>query len=166
MIKQVKNGRKKILVCTDVAARGIHIDGISRIFNYEIPNDPTDYVHRIGRTARAGEEGKVINLLSEQDHDNFGRLLQEHKSYNISKAKKPYVEKVSFKITDSDRGFKGRSSERSSGPRGRFAKGGRNQGDRNSRGQDNRRQNSDSPRGRNQRGGKPFQSKRKGFNTN
>ena len=44
-----------VLVCTDVAARGLHIDNVSHIYNYDLPSDPKDYVHRIGRTARAGE---------------------------------------------------------------------------------------------------------------
>jgi ATP-dependent RNA helicase RhlB len=48
-----------VLVCTDVAARGLHIENVSHIYNYDLPSDPTDYVHRIGRTARAGESGDL-----------------------------------------------------------------------------------------------------------
>jgi len=86
-------GKADVLVCTDVAARGLHIDHVSHVYNYEIPNDPTDYVHRIGRTARAGKEGKVINLISEQDYDNFSRLLNEYQ-FEIECVQKPYVERI------------------------------------------------------------------------
>ncbi len=92
-----RNGKENVLVCTDVAARGIHVDGISHIYNYEIPNDPKDYVHRIGRTARAGEEGKVVNLLSPEDHDNFARILNEYRSFNVKNVKTPYVPKATVK---------------------------------------------------------------------
>ena len=54
-----KNNRIKILVATDVAARGLDIKGVSHVYNYDIPKDSTQYVHRIGRTARAGEKGKA-----------------------------------------------------------------------------------------------------------
>jgi len=89
------NGAKVgVLVCTDVAARGLHIDNVSHIYNYDLPKDPKDYVHRIGRTARAGEKGKVINLLCEYDHVNFSRILEQYRSFSIRKEEKPYVEKV------------------------------------------------------------------------
>lgn len=57
-----KNGSIKILVATDIAARGIDIDGVSHVVNYELPNVPEAYVHRIGRTARAGKSGVAISL--------------------------------------------------------------------------------------------------------
>jgi ATP-dependent RNA helicase RhlB len=56
----------KILVATDVASRGLHIEGVSIVVNYDIPQDPEDYVHRIGRTARAGAAGKAISLACEE----------------------------------------------------------------------------------------------------
>ena len=52
-----KAGEIKILVATDVASRGIHIDGVSHVINYDLPQDSENYVHRIGRTARAGRTG-------------------------------------------------------------------------------------------------------------
>jgi ATP-dependent RNA helicase DeaD len=73
-----------VLVCTDVAARGLHIDNVSHVYNYEIPKDPKDYIHRIGRTARAGEEGKVINLLCEFDYDNFRRIQRDYRELDIT----------------------------------------------------------------------------------
>jgi ATP-dependent RNA helicase DeaD len=93
-IKRFNSGGAGVLVCTDVAARGLHIDDVSHVYNYEIPKDANDYVHRIGRTARAGEAGKVINLLSEHDHNNFRRIEHEYRTFNIQKLKTPYVKKV------------------------------------------------------------------------
>lgn len=72
------NSKKtNILVCTDVAARGLDIKEVSHVYNFDIPNDPKEYIHRIGRTARAGHEGKIINLLSDRDYDNFSRVLRD-----------------------------------------------------------------------------------------
>ena len=98
-IDKFKKGKEQVLVCTNVAARGIHIDNITHIYNYEIPDDPNDYIHRIGRTARAGEEGMVINLLSPRDHDNFSRILREYRDLNIQRIPMPKVEKVMMKTT-------------------------------------------------------------------
>lgn len=136
-IESFNKGKAGVLVCTDVAARGLHIDNVSHIINYEIPNDPTDYVHRIGRTARAGEEGKVINLLSDIDHDNFSRVMQEHRSFKIQVMETPKVERINAVKADPEvrpmrgKGFsqrgdqRGFSRQRSSdgGPRSRFGRG-------------------------------------------
>jgi ATP-dependent RNA helicase DeaD len=59
-----KSGRERLLVATDVAARGLDITGVSHVVNYDIPNSPDIYVHRIGRTGRAGESGRAITLIS------------------------------------------------------------------------------------------------------
>ncbi len=93
-IQRFNNGGVGVLVCTDVAARGLHINDVSHIYNYEIPKDSNDYVHRIGRTARAGEEGKVINLLCDHDHDNFRRIEQEYRTFSIQRLNTPFVKKV------------------------------------------------------------------------
>jgi ATP-dependent RNA helicase RhlB len=55
------------LVATDVAGRGIHVSGVSHVVNYNLPEDPEDYVHRIGRTGRAGATGTSISFASEDD---------------------------------------------------------------------------------------------------
>ena len=55
------------MVATDVAGRGIHVDGVSHVINYTLPEDPEDYVHRIGRTGRAGAKGVSISFISEDD---------------------------------------------------------------------------------------------------
>jgi len=104
------NGAKVgVLVCTDVAARGLHIDNVSHIYNYDIPKDSKDYVHRIGRTASAGEEGKVVNLLSDTDHDNFSRILSEYRTFKIEKLEKPYVERIIAARADTSRHQRGPS---------------------------------------------------------
>lgn len=92
-----------VLVCTDVAARGLHIDNVSYIYNYDLPKDPNDYVHRIGRTARAGEEGKVINLLCEYDHDSFSRILAEYRTFSIEEIRRPYLKRIMTVRTDDAR---------------------------------------------------------------
>jgi len=66
-LENFKSGKLQVLVATDVAGRGIHIDGISHVVNYTLPEDPEDYVHRIGRTGRAGAKGTSISLAGEDD---------------------------------------------------------------------------------------------------
>lgn len=66
VLSQFREGALAILVATDVASRGLHIDGVTHVINYDLPQDPEDYVHRIGRTARAGAGGKAISLACEE----------------------------------------------------------------------------------------------------
>jgi len=65
ILEGFKQGEIPILIATDVASRGIHIEGVTHVLNYDIPQDPEDYVHRIGRTARAGAEGKAVSFACE-----------------------------------------------------------------------------------------------------
>ncbi|MDR0313701.1 MAG: DEAD/DEAH box helicase [Treponema sp.] len=67
IINDIKAGKLKLLAATDVAARGLDIEGLSLVVNYDLPNEAENYVHRIGRTARAGKTGKAITLASDQD---------------------------------------------------------------------------------------------------
>ncbi|HZX44075.1 MAG TPA: DEAD/DEAH box helicase [Candidatus Nanoarchaeia archaeon] len=99
---QIKSGHTKVLVCTDVAARGIDITNVSHIYNYEIPKDPVDYVHRIGRTARAGAEGKVINLLCDFDYDNFSRVLSDYR-FEPQRMEVPAIERVAVRLQERSR---------------------------------------------------------------
>ncbi|NEW80874.1 MAG: DEAD/DEAH box helicase [Mariniphaga sp.] len=69
-----KNRETQILVATDIVARGIDIDGIDLVMNYDVPRDPEDYVHRIGRTARAQSSGVAITLISDVDQHNFKKI--------------------------------------------------------------------------------------------
>ena len=66
-LQRFKEGKLKVLVATDVAGRGIHVKGISHVINYTLPEDPEDYVHRIGRTGRAGAKGTSISFACEDD---------------------------------------------------------------------------------------------------
>ena len=77
VIKGFKNNSVKVLVATDVAARGIHVSNISHVFNYHIPFDPESYVHRIGRTGRAGTKGKAITLLTPIEFKELQRIKQK-----------------------------------------------------------------------------------------
>ncbi|NQV08326.1 DEAD/DEAH box helicase [Candidatus Woesearchaeota archaeon] len=102
------NAKIGVLVCTDVAARGLHIDDVSHIYNYDLPKDPNDYVHRIGRTARAGEEGKVINVLCDYDYENFSRILDEYRDFNIEKVDTPPLGRIETIKRDESRPRHGR----------------------------------------------------------
>lgn len=66
VLSEFKDGKLPILAATDVASRGLHIEGVTHVINYDLPQDPEDYVHRIGRTARAGAAGKAISLACEE----------------------------------------------------------------------------------------------------
>lgn len=66
-LENFKKGSIKVLIATDVAGRGIHVDGITHVVNYTLPEDPEDYVHRIGRTGRADKTGHAISFASEDD---------------------------------------------------------------------------------------------------
>jgi ATP-dependent RNA helicase RhlE len=76
-----KRGELRVLVATDIAARGIDVDGITHVINYDLPNVPETYVHRIGRTARAGAEGKAISLCDVEERPylvDIERLMRRH----------------------------------------------------------------------------------------
>ncbi len=84
VMESFHRGIKRVLVATDVAARGLDIKNVTHIFNYNIPRDAEDHTNRIGRTARAGESGKAISLLCREDHDSFRRIINSF-SYDIKK---------------------------------------------------------------------------------
>lgn len=77
ILDNFRDGALPILIATDVASRGLHIDGVSHVINYDLPQDCEDYVHRIGRTARAGAEGKAISLADE-DGAFFLEAIEEY----------------------------------------------------------------------------------------
>jgi len=91
-----------ILVCTDVAARGLDIKNVSHIYNFDIPSTPTEYIHRIGRTARAGKNGIAISFVCSGDHGEFKQILKSV-SCTIERLNTPKVERVgsiNFKSND------------------------------------------------------------------
>jgi ATP-dependent RNA helicase RhlE len=78
-LAEFKSGKARVLVATDIAARGLDIDGLPYVVNYELPHVPEDYVHRIGRTARAGRDGQAISLVCVDEHKllkDIERLLK------------------------------------------------------------------------------------------
>ncbi|SHF71091.1 ATP-dependent RNA helicase RhlB [Desulfacinum infernum DSM 9756] len=78
LLERFKAGEIQILVATDVASRGLHVEDVTHVFNYDVPQDPEEFVHRIGRTARAGKEGRAITLCCEDDVyalENVEKLL-------------------------------------------------------------------------------------------
>ena len=101
VLSKFHSAKAFVLVCTDVAARGLDIPGVSHIYNYDLPDEPKQYIHRIGRTARAGKSGRVVNLISDRDHENFGRVMRDF-DVSIKKMEKPHVDKIEM-VTDSPR---------------------------------------------------------------
>jgi len=101
-----------VLVCTDVASRGLDIKNVTHVYNYEVPSDPKDYIHRIGRTARAGKDGKAITIIASRDYENFRNLLSS-KDTNIPFEELPDIEMVRIDIDSGRRGgFRGRDNNR------------------------------------------------------
>lgn len=74
ILNRFRNGQDKVLIATDVAARGIHVDNVSIVVNYDLPERPDDYIHRIGRTGRAGKTGEAISFLCEYGAYNLGPI--------------------------------------------------------------------------------------------
>jgi ATP-dependent RNA helicase RhlB len=89
LLGRFQKGQLDILVATDVAARGLHIDGVSHVYNYDLPFDAEDYVHRIGRTARLGAEGDAISFACER----YAMSLPDIESYIEQKLPVAQVEK-------------------------------------------------------------------------
>jgi len=91
--KRFREGKFELLVATDVAARGLDIDDIEAVFNYDIPQDPEDYVHRIGRTGRAGREGKAVSFVFGRDIYRL-QSIERYTKQHIQRAKIPTQEEV------------------------------------------------------------------------
>jgi len=85
VIKSFKRGQTEILIATDVAARGLDISDVTHVFNYHIPFDPESYVHRIGRTGRAGREGIAVSLVTPHEFKQLLRIQKEVGSSLINK---------------------------------------------------------------------------------
>jgi ATP-dependent RNA helicase DeaD len=85
VMNKFRNGNISILVATDVAARGLDIDNVDVIINYDVPQNPDDYVHRIGRTARAGKEGLAFTLVVDDEMHRFNNIQKANKTKIISR---------------------------------------------------------------------------------
>jgi len=116
-LNDFKEGKVRVLVATDVAARGLDIEDLPHVINFDLPNSPEDYVHRIGRTGRAGASGEAISLVSPDEHE---RLEAIEKTIHLSIPREP----VAGFGTDS-------GSAGPSAPRGRYE---RSQGENSSGG--------------------------------
>jgi len=93
VLTRYRNGQVKVLVATDVAARGLDIDDISHVFNFDLPDDPEVYVHRVGRTGRAGREGIAISLLTPKDRWQL-RRIEEYTRFRLEKAELPTIQQI------------------------------------------------------------------------
>ncbi|MBD3249257.1 DEAD/DEAH box helicase [Candidatus Woesearchaeota archaeon] len=136
VMKEFRDGKFRVLVASAVAARGLDIRDVRHVINYDLSNDPQEYVHRVGRTARAGDEGKAVTLLSHKDHDAFSQILDRN-TFEVKKLEKEEFPRLKFNTRygsrrNDRRGFRGQ--RRNSGGRNS----GRNQRS-NNKGRFNRR---------------------------
>jgi len=97
-LAEFKEGRTQVLVGTDVAARGLDIEQLPFVINFDLPGSPEDYVHRIGRTARAGLTGEAISLMADDEREKLGAIEK------LLKIKLPVAEVEDFKRTPALRG--------------------------------------------------------------
>lgn len=88
VLKDFKNNRLDVLVATDVAARGLDISGVTHVYNYDIPQDPESYVHRIGRTGRAGQEGMSVTFVTPNEMD-YLRVIEDLTKKRMTPLKPP-----------------------------------------------------------------------------
>jgi ATP-dependent RNA helicase DeaD len=116
VLKGFDNGTVNILVCTDVAARGLDIKGVSHVYNYDMATDAKDYIHRIGRTARAGESGVAINIITSRDYDNFANVQKHNPELKIEREMTPKFERIFVKFDEDKRRFSGRRQGNGSSP--------------------------------------------------
>ncbi|OAB71761.1 DEAD/DEAH box helicase [Paenibacillus crassostreae] len=137
VMRKFREAKLHILVATDVAARGLDVEGISHVFNYDIPQDVESYIHRIGRTGRAGDKGLAITLADPKDKPEVQRIELEIR-HNIEKLRyENHDGKIEFKkvstFNSSSKKTKGSrdgelSSRSKSGGRGGEARGGSSRG--------------------------------------
>jgi len=111
-----KSGRVQVLVATDIAARGIDIDGLPQVVNFDLPHVPEDYVHRIGRTGRAGAAGQAVSLVSPDERKQL-KAIERLIGRDLRRVELDgFAEEAASDLAIGDRGGEGRSGGR--GPRG------------------------------------------------
>jgi ATP-dependent RNA helicase DeaD len=157
VLDEFKRKGTGVLICTDIAARGLDIKDVSHVYNYDVHHDSKEYTHRIGRTARAGKEGKAITILASRDYENFGALTQS-KEIKITSEKLPEIEIVRIKI-DSERNNKFNKNSRRDFNRGQRRDSERLRNSNNSR----RPRNFGNSRSQRPVSRKPFNGKRNNF---
>jgi ATP-dependent RNA helicase RhlE len=148
-LRQFRSGAIQVVVATDVLSRGIHINGIDLVINFDVPGDAEDYVHRIGRTARAAAEGEAITLISGDDRRRF-KAIEELMEMKVERLEVPE------RLKDEGGGRNDRRSGGGGGGRGGDRTRGAGSG---GRGRDNRsggdRKRDDKPRNESRGDGKP-----------
>ncbi len=143
IMEHFKSQKVYVLVCTDIAARGLDIKNVSHVYNYDSPKTSAEYIHRIGRTARAGKDGIAITILSERDYENFRNVMMNDELKITQEQMPTDVSKVFISFNrDHGRSFGGRDGHRGGsrfgGNRGGGRFGGRGQRDSGDR-RDSRR---------------------------
>lgn len=83
-LRNFKSGKIRILIATDVAARGVDIEQLSCVINFDLPRSPNDYVHRIGRTGRAGQTGQAISLIAHHEYHHF-TVIEKHNALRLKR---------------------------------------------------------------------------------
>ena len=149
VMHEFKNNRVNILVATDIVSRGIDIDDITLVINYDVPREVEDYVHRIGRTARAGEEGMSITLVGDDEQYRF-KQIEDFLQKDIYKIPLPaelgegpaYEPEKHRNARPAGRGGRGRNGGRPSRTDHKGdGRGGNRKGGNRGRGRDRRRNN-------------------------
>lgn len=117
-----RSGKIEVLVATDIVARGIDIDDIAMVVNFDVPREAEDYVHRVGRTARAGSEGKAVTFVSQAEQQKFG-YIERFLGYEIRKEEMPEGLGEAPSYEPERRRPSGRGSERNGSEKGRSGHG-------------------------------------------
>lgn len=124
-LQNYKEGKVRIFIGTDVASRGLNMNNIDLVVNYHVPHDPESYIHRIGRTGRAGADGRAIMLVSSEEMRTFQRIERMHKieikEVDVEGTEVPRVKEVrkfSSSSSGGGGGYRGRSGGSSGGYRG------------------------------------------------
>ena len=117
VIEMLHSDQAHILICTDVAARGLDIKNVSHVYNYDIPRTSDEYIHRVGRTARAGKSGIAVNLVSSKDYENFRKVLSND-AIKIEEKEIPKVEVLSVNFQNKDNDYRGNRGSGGSSFRG------------------------------------------------
>ena len=93
VIRQFREGTIDILVATDVAARGLDISGVSHVYNYDMPQDPESYTHRVGRTGRAGKAGQAFTFVIPREMEHL-HAIERYKNVKIATSRAPSLGEV------------------------------------------------------------------------
>ncbi|CAM3402848.1 DEAD/DEAH box helicase [Marinicrinis lubricantis] len=152
VMRRFREAKLQVLVATDVAARGLDVEGVTHVFNYDIPQDAESYIHRIGRTGRAGQEGAAVTFVSPRDRSTL-QLIE--KGIHMMLKRRSMSEFIDVKEMPSEP-----SEKVKAGPRGRSAgsmkkDGGKSRSGRSDRGGSRRGATKDSKPGRNAPKGNP-----------